>query len=64
MERGGAAAAAVCLMCLGVLVVVPTSLIKGEGLVVVLLCMVGMDLRCRDMGGGKEMRETTNQNQP
>jgi hypothetical protein len=47
LERGGAGVAAVCFAHLGVLVVEPTSLMRGEGLVAALWGVVGMELGCR-----------------
>ena len=43
LERGGAGVAAVCFAHPGVLVVEPTSLIRGEGLIATLWGVVGME---------------------
>jgi hypothetical protein len=47
LERGGAGAAAVLSAHPRVLVIEPTSLVRGEGLVAGLLRVVGRVLRCR-----------------
>jgi len=50
LERGGASAAVVRSANPGVIVIEPTSLKRGEGLVVVFFPVVGTELRSR--GGG------------
>ena len=47
LERGGAGMVAVCYVHPGVLLIKPTSLMRGKGLIAGLWGVVGRELRCR-----------------